>query len=183
LADISDERARIARELHDGIAQDLSAIGYSLDSEIGRSDTNPLSRAALREIRSSVSQLTEKIRREIYQLRSTRDAAPHQLLISHLGELPIDFVVHGELPDSEMGATLSKVLIELSRNALDHGRATLITITIEQSTISFINDGNSSSPVRGEGFGLLGIFERLDLIGWEIEIEPDFSRIEIHRVK
>ena len=36
LADIAAERARIARELHDGIAQNLAAIGYSLDAEIGQ---------------------------------------------------------------------------------------------------------------------------------------------------
>lgn len=179
LADLSEERARIARELHDGIAQDLAAIGYSLDSEIGRSDTNPLSRTALREVRSQVSALTEKIRREIFQLRSTRDATPNRLLVAHLEELPLDFTLHGGLPEDEVGVALSKVLIELSRNAVEHGQAKEITIDIGEKKISFINDGTSQAPIRGEGFGLLGITERLSEIGWEFEVDATFNRVEI----
>ena len=40
----NSDRSRLARELHDGLAQELAAIGYKLDSIIGQENLNQKSR-------------------------------------------------------------------------------------------------------------------------------------------
>jgi two-component system, NarL family, sensor histidine kinase LiaS len=181
LADFSNERSRIARELHDGIAQELAAIGYALDSEIGRSDTSAESRTGLRSIREQVTGLNKKIRDEIFRLRSIRDDV-HSHFLSALDSLPVDTQVIGALPDSEKGLELGKVLIELARNAVDHGRATFISLEIEESKIEFENNGVASGPIQSERYGLVGAVERLDLIGWSLNIESGFARATLNEM-
>jgi len=181
LADLASERARIARELHDGFAQDLAAIGYSLDAEIGRTDTSALSRAALRSIRGEITTLNEKMREEIFRLRSANSPSPHAELIATLQSLPIDFTVEGELPDDESGIQLEKVLIELVRNASNHANADEVRIVIDPECITLRSNGRSSSEPIGNTFGLLGVVERLDEIAWEIEISDDYSLITLSK--
>jgi len=175
LADLSQERTRIARELHDGIAQELAAIGYALDGEIGRSDTSAESRAGLRKIREQVTGLNKKIRDEIFRLRAIRDDVQTNFLAA-LDAIPVDTHVTGSLPDTERGLELGKVLVELARNAVEHGQATIVTVDITQSEILLANNGLASGPIKDERFGLVGVAERLDLIGWSLSIESGFGR-------
>jgi len=181
LADLASERARIARELHDGIAQDLAAIGYSLDAEIGRTDTSALSRAALRSIRGEITTLNEKMREEIFRLRSANSPSPHAELIATLQSLPIDFTVEGELPADETGIELEKVLVELVRNATHHAGADEVNIGIDPERITLQSKGNSSSAPTSKRFGLQGAVERLHEIAWEIEISDDYSLITLSK--
>ena len=182
LADPFRERSRIARELHDGIAQDLAAIGYRLDSEIGRSDTNPQSRQALRAIRDQITEVNSKVRSQIFQLRSPSEPTAQIQLESALSLLGVDFSIEGSLPDSEAGSTLFKILLELSRNSCEHGRAQKISLMIEPTKITLENDGLTSGPIRQESYGLIGVDERLAEIGWELRSEKGFSHLEIYLV-
>jgi len=183
LTDITEERARIARELHDVIAQELAAIGYALDGEIGRADTTIESRKALRAIREEITNLNEKVRREIFQLRSSRQASAQEQLEEALGNLDLDFAIIGRLPSDTTGVELFKVLVELARNAHDHGKAASLGIDIAADRITVENDGLSSHPTKDERFGLVGIAERLLSIGWEISSQNGFATIELLRVK
>jgi NarL family two-component system sensor histidine kinase LiaS len=181
LADLASERARIARELHDGIAQDLAAIGYSLDAEIGRTDTSALSRAALRSIRGEITTLNEKMREEIFHLRSNTSPSAQEDLIATLQSLPIDFTVEGELPADETGIELEKVLVELVRNSIQHAGADEVHIAIDSERITFRSNESSSSTPTGRRFGLQGVLERLHEIAWEIEIADDYSLITLSK--
>jgi len=182
LVDIAHERARIARELHDTIAQDLAAIGYALDSEIGRSDTHPESRKALRAIRERITTLNATVREEIFRLRSNRDLAPQEQLLAELQSLEIDFKVTGALPDNEVGVELGKVILELARNATVHGGAKEISVDIHPEKVLFENDGSPARERGAVGFGLTGVMERLLDIGWEYSFADDYSQVEIRRV-
>ena len=179
LGDISDERARIARELHDGIAQDLAAIGYALDSEIGRSDVTAAARISLRAIREKVTQLNSTLRKEIFILRSKLSLTPQEALQEFLSELGVLFTITGALQDSDFGLELFKVIQEISRNARLHGAATCIDVMITPTQITIENDGSSHPTNNSEGFGLIGIAERLSNSGWKISPESDFNRIEL----
>ncbi|MTB15675.1 MAG: histidine kinase, partial [Actinobacteria bacterium] len=66
----STERIRLAQEIHDGIAQDLIGIGYSLDLMLAASETSAQTRITIRTLRFEVTDLIDKVRREMYQLRS-----------------------------------------------------------------------------------------------------------------
>ncbi len=182
LADPFHERSRIAREFHDGIAQDLAAIGYSLDVEIGRSDTNPQSRRALRAIREQITEVNSRVRSEIFQLRSPNEPSAQIQLESALSLLGVDFTIEGSLPENEVGSTLFKILLELSRNSCEHGSARKISLIISPTKISLSNDGFASAPIREESYGLIGVAERLAEIGWELRSEKGFSHLEIQLV-
>ena len=65
----SPERVRIARELHDGIAQDLVGIGYSLDLLLSEESLSKAARTDIRSTRFAVDELIGKVRREILHLR------------------------------------------------------------------------------------------------------------------
>jgi len=181
LADLASERARIARELHDGIAQDLAAVGYSLDAEIGRSDTSALSRAALRSIRGEITTLNEKMREEIFRLRSAASPSVQEDLMVTLQSLPIDFTVEGELPVDESGFQLEKVLVELIRNAANHAKADEVHIAIDPERITLRSNGKATSAPTGKRFGLLGVVERIHEIAWDIEISDDYSLITLSK--
>lgn len=182
MPDISEERARIARELHDGIAQELAALGYALDSEIGRSDTSAHSRKSLRQIRERLTELNAKVRNEIYLLRNSRAMPAHDQLMQSLDILPIEFTVTGTLPHTEAGLELFKTLQELARNAVEHGEASQIIIKIEATEINFNNDGSSGTAPTSSGFGIIGMVERLHAIGWIIIFQASFSQIQLRKV-
>lgn len=182
LADMAEERARIARELHDGIAQELAAIGYALDAEIGRTDTTNESRRALRAIREDITHLNSKVRLEIYQLRSSHELPAQKQLEEALGALELDCAITGRLPVDPSGLELSKVIIELARNAHSHGHATSLHIDISTDCITLENDGLVSDSINDERHGLVGIAERLESIGWEMMLANGFTEIEIRRV-
>ena len=179
MADLSEERSRIARELHDGIAQDLAAIGYALDSEIGRSDTSLDSRKALREIREQVTTLNGTVRKEIFRLRSLRELSPQQNLERELNSLALDYKIVGSLSESETGDELAKVLVELARNANLHGHASQVSIDIEEKRMIFENDGEIPGQLNDGRFGLVGITERLESVGWTISEGSSFTRMEL----
>lgn len=179
LLDIFSERARIARELHDGIAQELAAIGYALDSEIGRTDVTESARKSLRAIREQITELNSTVRQEIFLLRSKKTQTPHDSLEEAMSSLDLHTAIEGTLPDSGTGMELFKVLLELSRNSLSHGKASNISLRITPTQITFDNDGSASTPVSALGFGLKGVVERLNSVGWKIISDADFKHIEL----
>ena len=179
MADLAAERFRIARELHDGIAQDLAAIGYSLDAEIGRSDTHPESRAALRQLREELTTLNARMREEIFRLRQSEPVNPQENLVNELQLMPLDFRIDGELQPDSKGEAIGKCLLELARNAFHHGEATELAIDILSHQISFHSNGHTSTVKTQAGFGLQGVVERLDEIGWSLESSDDFTEIRL----
>jgi NarL family two-component system sensor histidine kinase LiaS len=69
----NSDRSRLARELHDGLAQELVAIGYKLDSVIGRETLDQNSRTELRRLRSTITAVIDQVRNEIFELRNNSD--------------------------------------------------------------------------------------------------------------
>ena len=67
---VQSSRVEIAQEIHDGIAQDLVALGYQLDLVLAAPLTPAVIRNDVRTIRFRVTDLIEKVRGEIYALRS-----------------------------------------------------------------------------------------------------------------
>jgi signal transduction histidine kinase len=59
----SHERLTVARELHDGIAQDLVGISYSLDLLLAETSVDTRARRQIRQTRLEVDSLIAKVRR------------------------------------------------------------------------------------------------------------------------
>jgi signal transduction histidine kinase len=182
------ERIKLAQELHDGIAQDLVGIGYSLDLLLSEESLSSKSRADVRATRFAVDELIAKVRAEILELRKS-DSTPLHLRIEQLvGSLPLDpeIALHVE----EVNATAQEsteilaIVLEILRNCQSHSRATHIGINLytvnNRICLEVIDDGIGGANVHDGHFGLPGLIERVHNLGGSITIESiEGTRIAI----
>ena len=141
---MNDRRVILAQELHDGIAQELVGLGFSIDSIISTSQDQQ-TKDSLRQLRFAITGLIDKVRLEIHQLRTASD------LISDGEEVDVSF-------------QLLRVLSEILRNVTDHAHASSLSIQIA--------DNGIGGAVSKEGsFGLLGIQERIARLNGDIHID------------
>ena len=168
-------RVEIAQEIHDGIAQDLVALGYELDLVLAAPLTPAVIRNDVRTIRFQVSELIEKVRGEIYDLRSNEEfnAALSEavLAISPSIEITAEEI---ELTDSDRHLLL-RVLPELLRNAHTHSGASQIHLQLSASEDGVMvkvsdNGRGGATPTSGR-YGILGCIERVENHGASIDID------------
>ena len=143
---MSDQRVILAQELHDGIAQDLVGLGFSIDSLISTSHDQD-AKESLRELRFSVTELIDKVRQEIHQLRTAND------LISKTDE-------------TDSSYELLRVLSEILRNVEEHAHASHLSIQIT-------DNGIGGAQSKEGSFGLVGIQERIASLGGDIRIDSN----------
>ena len=143
---MNNERVTLAQELHDGIAQDLVVLGFSIDSAISHCHDLEL-KDLLRDIRFTTTDLIEKVRQQMHELRNSEP-----------------LVIPNRQNDT-MFETL-RIVQEVLRNIEKHSGATSFDIQISDDGV-----GGISSAV--ESFGLTGIQERVDKLNGEITIDSD----------
>ena len=142
-----NERVRLAQELHDGIAQDLVGLGYAIDSIVAAPHTPNDIRAELRTLRFAMSSLVDKVRAEIFSLRTSTDT-----LLSRY--------------ENSTNFELQKVFAELLRNVHEHSQATLLTITVH-------DNGVGGAFEKTGHHGLVGISERVHGLDGDMDIESN----------
>lgn len=170
------ERIKIAQELHDGIAQDLVGLSYSLDLLLAAPETPSLTRIELRTILFKVSTLIESVRAEIFNLRAQELLSFEQSLRALLLELKSTVELKIARQDCVIAAHTEEELLaisrELLRNSLKHSGASVIEIHIEKSetgvNYTYSDDGSGMNPSTTFGLGLHGIQERSSSIGGEL---------------
>ncbi|MEU4829475.1 sensor histidine kinase [Streptosporangium sp. NPDC023615] len=187
------ERVRIARELHDVVAHDMSVIvihadgaGYALDSD------PELAREALRTISATGRRGLAEMRRLVGVLRDdTGTAEPHapQPGLARLDELversrtsglPTGLAVRGtprELPEGEQ-LVIYRIVQEALTNSLKHGgpgtRATVeVAFGREEVELEIADDGRGAAvPGIAGGHGLVGMRERAAVYGGTVSAAP-----------
>jgi signal transduction histidine kinase len=169
------ERVQLARSLHDGIAQELVALSYRIQLIGMRSDLTPELAAEMRALQSSIAELSRSIRDELLELRSPTvtdiTETLNQLAAASLfpGQLTITISV------DSMPRLASDALIELTRNALSHARASRIDISAALSEgvlhISIQDDGIGGAEVKDGHFGISGVRENIASLGGKFQIE------------
>jgi signal transduction histidine kinase len=188
---IADERARIARELHDVVAHAISVI--VLQARGGRrmlDDEPEETRTALDAIERAGEQALAEMRRLLGMLRAAdeRAALVPQPGLARLGELvdevaaaglPVDVHVEGESRELPPGIDVSayRIVQEALTNALKHAgpaRATVVvTYTPTALELEVADDGSGPGVVGGTGHGLVGIRERVGVYGGEVQAASD----------
>ena len=143
---MSNERVTLAQELHDGIAQDLVVLGFSIDRAISLCHEAEL-KDSLRQIRFTITELIEKVRLQMHELRSSEPLV---------------------VPDGQVNTMFEtlRVVQEVLRNIEKHSGATYFDIQI--------TDNGSGEVASKEGsFGLEGLQERVSKLNGEITIDSD----------
>jgi signal transduction histidine kinase len=171
----NSERTRLARELHDGLAQELASLGYRLDQIIGSNNLDNINRTPLRQIRFSISGLINQVRDEIFELRtnesrSIKEQLDQQLTI--LSHTDITYEIQGEIEvKSDQRFELLRAVRELVINAMRHANCSIIRIKLSANQIQIEDNGNGGALEKQHSYGLLGVKERLEGIGALIEIK------------
>ena len=175
------ERVKIAQELHDGIAQDLVALSYSLDHLLAEAETPASTRVELRNLIFSVSAMIAKVREEIFNLRSANPESLESSLRSLLAESHSAIELRIALEDCKHSQIIQEQILaisrELLRNSIKHSGASVIEITIEKSeygsTYSYRDNGTGIDPLTPAGFGTRGIKERCISIESELTVKSN----------
>ena len=186
------ERQRIARELHDGTGQTLTALGLGLAAAAERVQSDP---AALRQQLVDMKQMNAQVLQEVHNVIA--DLRPS--ILDNLGLLPAlrghihafeqrtgiqtQLVTQGKSarlkPDTE--TTVFRIVQESLTNVLRHSAANSVKVTVvfEAHAVQLmVHDDGRGFDVEGAlagaggraAWGLLGIQERASLVGGTAEI-------------
>jgi len=183
---VQSSRVEIAQEIHDGIAQDLVALGYQLDLVLAAPLTPAVIRNDVRTIRFRVTDLIEKVRGEIYALRSHAEFSSSLREVIRSISPAIDISIEEvALTDAE-SQLLLRVIPELLRNAHLHSGASQIHLQLFAGEngvmVKVSDDGNGGAMPAPGRYGLLGVIERVESHGASIDIDSrkEGTAITIH---
>ena len=169
-AEILLERQRLARDLHDTVAQSLAALGYSLDEIVGDESITGASKRALRSNRLELSRIVAELRNEIHRLRSGLPATLYGWLSTRTRIRIEPNQGFRNLPEEP---ELGHLLLELLNNAETHQGFTEATISFENDVIATEFSGEVSKDARVRvdemKFGKVGIRERLEILGASLD--------------
>ncbi|MEV5509665.1 sensor histidine kinase [Streptomyces orinoci] len=197
---VTEERMRIARELHDVVAHHLSVLSVqgSLASYVFDSDPRT-ARAALDTVTSTASQTLEEMRGLLQLLRISREDAqdagtPGPDTSPGLDQLPelvermtiAGLTVHtrttGPSRPLPPGADLCayRIVQEALTNVLKHAGQARVEISLDYSAESVLitvrddggEPGSTPEPVPGGGHGLIGMRERVTVYGGTFSAGP-----------
>jgi signal transduction histidine kinase len=184
---VAEERARIARELHDVVAHNLSIMVLQAGAErraIG--DERPQTTEALATIEDTGRTAMAEMRRLLGMLRRSDDelALAPQPSLRYLDDLvsqvrdaglPVDLRVEGEPRAVAPGVDLSayRIIQEALTNALKHAGPARARVTVRygdnELDIEIADDGSGAAePVPAGGHGLVGMRERVALFGGDL---------------
>jgi signal transduction histidine kinase len=177
-------RIELARDLHDGIAQDLVALGYELDLLLGATESTVESRREIRVLRFKIDDLISKVRREMYALRDLKETSFQevlkQLIIEICGDMHVTQTISDISIPSSYHSELRAIAIELLRNARVHSGASHIEVLlkgVENRTYLEVSDnGVGGAQVNTSHLGSLG---RLGLVGVKERVEQLHGQFEI----
>ena len=175
----TQDRLEIARRLHDGLAQDLAALGYNLDAVIADPDLSRTHRLELRNLRFEISRIIDEFRDEIFILRLPSRAELQEEITTILAgwEINVD-LSYPQLPPNVENA-LGQTLLEIARNAARHSRGARFQIStaIRQESFMLIatDNGTGGVSVRDRSFGLRSITEYLSTIDASMKCQSDSS--------
>ena len=187
-----NERKRIARELHDSLAQYLTALHLKLDT-LSQSGASGKKRSeVVSELESLLTELGGAVNRMAWELRPVAldDLGLHSAVDHYLEEwsemarLPVDVQIdlRGRILPPAVEATLFRVLQEATTNVLRHAYAARVGVILEagddEVRLIVEDDGRGFSTDDGgmpfaaaRQFGLLGMRERLALVHGELDVE------------
>jgi signal transduction histidine kinase len=183
----SEERQRLAREIHDGVAQELVMVGYGIDNAIAALPDANAATEELRALRAEVTRVITELRLSLFELRSEVDR------YGGLGAAIADYArtvgssaglrVHLSLDESTARlpaaseAELLRIAQEAITNARKHAGAENLWVTCEvdppyaQVEVSDDGQGIGDQPIEGR-YGLAIMAERAERIRGRLEIRP-----------
>jgi signal transduction histidine kinase len=174
------ERRRVARDLHDGLAQDLAVIaahGASMAHKIG--EDHPVVVAARRALaisRGTISELTDP---EGATTHESLEAIAHELHDRFAVKIAVDAQLEVDL-EPRAREHVSRIAREAIANAARHGGAQNVVVSLRQAesgvALRVVDDGCGIGHGYGDsdhdGFGLRSMSERAAALGGYLRVAP-----------
>lgn len=184
LAATQNERRRLAREMHDGVAQDIASMGYLVDAMADGPLPDDL-RPQVELLRGTISRVVAEVRASVTALRMDVDA--NQSLgeaisglarrLSESSGLSIRCTVDERTarlrPDVE--AELLRIAQEAMTNAVKHAGASEIDVEClvdaPRARIVVRDNGTGLGPAREDSHGMTIMRERAHLVGASLSVD------------
>jgi signal transduction histidine kinase len=182
-AAVFEERRRLARELHDGLAQELAFIRSEGARLSGTTDRSVLRMAtaaerALGEARMAISALTTPLGEP---LTATLLRASEAVALRMNAHVEVDCEGDPHLPTASRQA-LERIVREATSNAVRHGQARVIRIQIHANDVLRVvitDDGRGFEPDADHGresFGLISMRERAEGMNGRLTIRSQAGK-------
>jgi two-component system sensor histidine kinase UhpB len=185
-----DERRRIARELHDQLGQQLTALRLTLETLKTQAAERTEFRVQVETLEELAQQLDEDVSFRVWELRpvAVEEVGLRSALTNFIHNWSNHFNIRvrfhatgstDERLSSEAETMLYRLAQEALNNVAKHARATQVDVALEGNCefLSLIIEDNgvgfdpSDGETLGEGFGLMGMRERATLVGADLQIE------------
>jgi signal transduction histidine kinase len=177
-----DERQRLAREIHDGIAQELAGLAYLVE-DIERGVKDPTLRDDVENLRDRLMQIVTELRLSIFELRSSvsDEDGLGQAIASYVREIGAraGLTVHLVLQESDLRlpAHVESEIMRITQGAVNnvvrHANANNLWVHLRTApphlALRVADDGVGLGQGRPDSYGLLIMGERAARIGGTIE--------------
>jgi signal transduction histidine kinase len=190
-AAVAEERARIAREMHDVVAHSLSVMVVQAEAAEAMLDGDPdRARRPLAAVQQTGRDALGELRRMLGVLREMADQNPELApqpglsgideLVDHVRQagLPVSVRVEGDPRPLPPGIDLSayRIVQEGLTNALKHAGPASAEVVLRYGAreieLEVRDDGRGGGSGNGGGHGLLGMRERVALYGGDLTAGP-----------
>lgn len=174
----AEERRRLSREMHDGVAQDIASLGYLVDI-LSCTPPGPKQEEQIELLRQRISAVVAEVRRTVITLRTSVGSSESlgtaigsiARNLSQVSGMPIA-VTLDEQPTRlrpEVEAELFRIAQEAMNNAVKHSGCTQIQVHCQvqppAASITVSDNGRGMGVGRSDSFGLGIMQERTHLIG------------------
>jgi signal transduction histidine kinase len=186
----SEERQRIAREVHDGVAQDVASLGYLVDN-LATGTSDPAQQERIGQLRSEVTRVVTELRHSIFDLRhelaagaglgESLSAYANQVSATSPMAVHVTLDEQGPRLPTDVEYELLRIAQEAMANSRKHSGAANLwlrcTIRPPYAEIEVRDDGTNEHTPRSDSQGLKIMRERSKSIGAELVVtEPATNR-------
>jgi signal transduction histidine kinase len=178
-----EERRRLAREIHDGVAQEIAGLAYVVD-DVAERESDPDLRTDLLTIRDELTRVVSELRLSIFELRSGIEPglglgaslSAYVRQIGARGGITVHMVLEEDatrLP-TDIEVEIMRIVQEAITNARRHSDARNLWVTLRtsppQAFVRVADDGVGLRGKRADSYGFDIMRERAARIGGRLDI-------------
>ena len=180
-----EERSKIARELHDGVVQQIGSVilksrnMLSKLNLLGSKESQELLKSledSNQDLRNISHQMMPRALKELGIIPALNDLLEGSLALSNIKYSLEHFNIKERLP-KKIEVTIYRIIQELINNIIKHSKADEVSVQLfntNNTAILIVEDNGVgfSSKESKKGIGLLNISSRLDLVKGDVNFEP-----------
>ena len=186
-ATVTEERRRIARDLHDQVGSSLAFLGFEVDRAQELASRGEAVDEVLVELRQHLTAVVNDIRETLHDLRTDVTDAKDlpATLQTHLARVhdrrQLETEAHIDAPQRparQVERELWQIALEAITNVERHAQATKLVVTYVSHPdrvflqVSDNGIGLNNEPRRADRYGMVGMRERTHGIGASLRVEP-----------